>query len=77
VGKILAVLLVTYTIIAGFLVPSPLIPILHESIRNLYFHVPMWFAMTLMLCCGHLFTAFVTWQAIDLFLMYMLLLQQG
>lgn len=43
--KILAVLLVFYTIIAGFLIPVPAQPILHESIRNLYFHVPMWFSM--------------------------------
>lgn len=43
--KILAVVLVLYTIIAGFLVPVPAQPILHETIRNLYFHVPMWFGM--------------------------------
>ncbi|HSH66511.1 MAG TPA: cytochrome c biogenesis protein [Bacteroidia bacterium] len=47
--KIVAVVLVLYTIIAGFLVPVPAQPILHESIRNLYFHVPMWFAM-LVIC---------------------------
>lgn len=47
--KILCVLLLTYTIIAGLLVPSPALPILHESIRNLYFHVPMWFGMTILL----------------------------
>lgn len=43
--KIVAVLLVFYTIIAGFLIPVPAQPILNESIRNLYFHVPMWFSM--------------------------------
>jgi len=43
--KILAVALVLYTLIAGFLIPVPARPILHESIRNLYFHVPMWFSM--------------------------------
>lgn len=43
--KIVAVLLVLYTIIAGFLIPVPAQPILNESIRNLYFHVPMWFSM--------------------------------
>lgn len=47
--KVLCVLLVTYTIIAGFTMPSPALPILHESIRNLYFHVPMWFGMTILL----------------------------
>jgi heme exporter protein C len=43
--KILAVLLVAYTVIAGFLLPVPALPILHETIRNVYFHVPMWMAM--------------------------------
>lgn len=43
--KIAAVILVLYTIIAGFAFKVPAQPILHESIRNLYFHVPMWFAM--------------------------------
>lgn len=47
--KILAVVLVLYTIVAGFIIPVPAQPILHESIRNLYFHVPMWFAM-LVIC---------------------------
>src|SRR6185295_6936694 len=47
--KVLCVLLVTYTIIAGFLIPAPDLDVIHESIRNLYFHVPMWFGMTLML----------------------------
>lgn len=43
--KILAVILVLYTLIAGFLFPVPRLFILHETIRNLYFHVGMWFAM--------------------------------
>ncbi|MDF2436298.1 MAG: ABC-type transport system involved in cytochrome c biosis, permease component [Bacteroidota bacterium] len=43
--KILAAALVLYTIVAGFLLSVPAQPILHETIRNLYFHVPMWFGM--------------------------------
>lgn len=43
--KILGSVLVVYSTIAGFLAPVPKLPILHETIRNLYFHVPMWFAM--------------------------------
>lgn len=43
--KALAVVLIFYTIIAGFLLGVPRLPILHETIRNLYFHVPMWMAM--------------------------------
>ena len=43
--KLIAIIFVFYTIIAGFLFKVPAQPILHETIRNLYFHVPMWFAM--------------------------------
>ncbi len=43
--KILASVFVLYTVVAGLLLKVPTLPILHESIRNLYFHVPMWFAM--------------------------------
>ncbi len=43
--KIIAIVFVFYTLIAGFLIPVPAQPILHETIRNLYFHVPMWFSM--------------------------------
>jgi heme exporter protein C len=45
--KILCVIFVLYTIIAGFLVPVPRLVILHETIRNLVFHVPMWMVMFL------------------------------
>ena len=43
--KILATVLILYSIIGGLLINVPALPILHETIRNLYFHVPMWFAM--------------------------------
>jgi len=43
--KGVTVLLLLYTAIAGFLLPVPRLDVLHESIRNLYFHVPMWFGM--------------------------------
>lgn len=43
--KILASLLLIYSVIAGLLLEVPRLPILHETIRNLYFHVPMWFTM--------------------------------
>ncbi|MFN3951184.1 MAG: cytochrome c biogenesis protein CcsA [Thermaurantimonas sp.] len=47
--KILGVLLVSYTIVMGFLGEVPSLPILNESIRNLYFHVTMWMTMLVML----------------------------
>ncbi len=43
--KILGAVLVIYTTIAGLLLNVPRLNILNETIRNLYFHVPMWFAM--------------------------------
>jgi len=47
--KYLSIILIFYTIIAGFLTEVPRLPILHETIRNLYFHVTMWFAMLIMM----------------------------
>ncbi len=47
--KTLSVLLILYSIIAGFLGDVPARDILNESIRNLYFHVSMWFAMITMM----------------------------
>ena len=43
--KIMTILLLYYTVIAGLLLPVPRLHILNESIRMNYFHVPMWFAM--------------------------------
>jgi len=47
--KVVTVLLLVYVIIAGFLNDVPRLAILNESIRNTYFHVPMWFGMILLL----------------------------
>ncbi|MEQ9412556.1 MAG: cytochrome c biogenesis protein CcsA [Cyclobacteriaceae bacterium] len=46
--KIAAVLLLIYTLIAGFLMSVPRLVIVNETIRGLYFHVPMWFGMVVM-----------------------------
>lgn len=47
--KLLAFLLLMYTCTMGFLVEIPrLDDRLQESIRNLFFHVPMWFGMMLL-----------------------------
>ncbi len=43
--KILGTVFVGIAVVAGFLVPVPRLDITNESIRNLYFHVPMWFTM--------------------------------
>lgn len=46
--KILSAVLLVYTIVAGLLGPVPALPLLEETIRNLYFHVCMWFAMMIL-----------------------------
>lgn len=46
--KILASVLVLYAIIGGLLIEVPRLAILNETIRNLYFHVPMWFSMVIL-----------------------------
>lgn len=43
--KILGLVMVAASIVAGFLGPVPALFLLHETIRNVYFHVPMWFVM--------------------------------
>lgn len=43
--KILGLVMVAASIVVGFLGPVPALFLLHETIRNVYFHVPMWFAM--------------------------------
>jgi len=43
--KIICILFVGYTVVGGLLMPVPRLEILNETIRNLYFHVPMWFTM--------------------------------
>jgi heme exporter protein C len=47
--KILCITLLFFTFIAGFLVRVPHIGNLYESIRNFFFHVPMWFAQIVLL----------------------------
>ena len=43
--KFVTVAFLLYAVVAGFLGEVPRLAILNESIRNLYFHVPMWFGM--------------------------------
>ena len=47
--KILSIILLIYTVYAGFNGEVPRQPILNETIRNLYFHVTMWFTMIFLL----------------------------
>ncbi len=47
--KILGVLIIYYVIIYGFLMEVPKLAILNETIRNLFYHVALWFAMFILL----------------------------
>jgi len=46
--KILSFLILIYVIVGGFLMEVPHLHILNETIRNMYFHVCMWFAMMIL-----------------------------
>lgn len=43
--KILSIVLLVYTAIGGLLFEVPRLSVVNETIRGLYFHVPMWFGM--------------------------------
>jgi heme exporter protein C len=47
-AKIFAVVLLLYVHIGGMLFAVPRLNILNETVRALYFHVPMWFGMILL-----------------------------
>src|SRR5688572_7254712 len=47
--KILSIALLLYTFTAGFLLGVPDIGNLQQTIRNLYFHVPMWFGQLVLI----------------------------
>ena len=48
--KITAIILLIYAHVGGMLFHVPRLDILNETIRALYFHVPMWFAMVFVYC---------------------------
>lgn len=54
--KIAAIVLVFYTLVAGFLVSVPELDILNETIRNLFFHVTSWFAMVFLFLGAFVFS---------------------
>ncbi|MBT30841.1 MAG: ABC transporter permease [Thalassobius sp.] len=47
--KLLTIVLLLYTLLGGLVMDVPRLVILNETVRNLYFHVPMWFGMVIML----------------------------
>ncbi len=41
--------LIVYAIVAGMIISVPRLAVLNETIRNLFYHVPLWFAMIILL----------------------------
>lgn len=46
----------TFVIVVGFLLRIPMIPILEETARNLFLHVPMWMTMSFCFLLGVIFS---------------------
>jgi heme exporter protein C len=47
--KIFSLILLLYAVVAGFTIKVPELPIIHQTIRNLFFHVCMWFTMIVLM----------------------------
>ncbi|MGB1318733.1 MAG: hypothetical protein ACPG5W_11020, partial [Flavobacteriales bacterium] len=47
--KWVSIVLVLFSLTAGMILDVPKLPILHETIRNLYYHVTQWFGMMIIL----------------------------
>jgi heme exporter protein C len=54
--KIIAALLLLYSLVWGLLNEVPRLDILNETIRNVYYHVPVWFAMLFMMAVSMVFS---------------------
>ena len=54
--KALTIIILAYVFIAGLMRPVPKLPILHEAIRNTFFHPPLWIAMMVMLLLSTIFS---------------------
>jgi heme exporter protein C len=48
--KILGIIMVAFSLIGGLLFQVPRLHIVNETVRGLYFHVPMWFSMIFLFC---------------------------
>lgn len=53
--KIVAVVLLVYTVVGGLLFTVPRLSIVNETVRALYFHVPMWFGMVVLFLISTVF----------------------
>jgi heme exporter protein C len=54
--KFLSLLLLAYAIVRGLTIKVPDLPIIYETIRNLFYHVGMWFAMMAVLTVSFIYS---------------------
>lgn len=54
--KIFTVVILFYVFIAGLINPVPRLPILNETIRNAFYHPPLWIAMMTLLLLSAIFS---------------------
>ncbi len=54
--KILSLVLLLYAVTYGFFVDIPQMPIIHQSMRNIFYHVGMWFGMFTMLIVSFIYS---------------------
>ncbi|GGB99500.1 cytochrome c biogenesis protein CcsA [Dyadobacter sediminis] len=54
--KILCIAIIFYVIVMGIMGPVPHLAIINESIRNTYYHVALWLAMTTLLFASMVFS---------------------
>ncbi|MFW5707281.1 MAG: cytochrome c biogenesis protein [Bacteroidota bacterium] len=56
IWKTATILIMLYVIIGGMLFEVPALPVIHQTIRNVYFHVGMWFSMIFVMFLGAVFS---------------------
>lgn len=54
--KLLGILILLYVIAGGLLFEAPQLPVIRETVRNIYFHVGMWFSMMFVLFMALVFS---------------------
>jgi heme exporter protein C len=60
--KFLGILLLLYVVAGGLLFEVPQLPVIRESIRNIYFHVGMWFSMMFITFASLVFSIRYLWH---------------
>ena len=58
IWKVFTLMIMLYVIVAGMLFDVPALPVIHQTIRNIYFHVGMWFSMIFILFLGTVFSLY-------------------